>query len=206
MFADSTITTGIKLVLETMPFTKLKYKAKSFYGIDDKGLNKKQLMTKVAAQEIESVKQSKRRGFTAAGIVGAIAGANYENIVKGILVIKTAADAQLKDMKKRGTGIASPTPRPKKAGPPPKKDVKKKPSPTNKKVNITSPTSRPKRQKMSDERGRGKSNVSFIEKNKGGLTRKKPIKGAKGLAVIIGIGKVKNRGKNGKVKKGKVKK
>ena len=59
---------------------------------------------------------------------------------------------------------------------------------------------------MSDERGRGKSNVSFIEKNKGGLTRKKPIKGAKGLAVIIGIGKVKNRGKNGKVKKRKVKK
>ena len=175
MIADSTITTGIKLVLETMPFTTLKNKAKSFYGIDDKGLNKKQLMTKVAAQEIESVKQSKRRGFTAAGIVGAIAGANYENIVKEILGIKTVADAQLKDIKKRGTGVAS-------------------------------PTLRPKRQKMSDERGRGKSNVSFIEKNKGGLTRKKPIKGAKGLAVIIGIGKVKNRGKNGKVKKGKVKK
>ena len=206
MIADSTIKTGIKLVLETMPFTTLNNKAKSFYGIDDKGLNKKQLMTKVAAQEIESVKQSKRRGFTAAGIVGAIAGANYENIVKEILGIKTVADAQLKDMKKRVTGVASPTLRPKKAGPPPKKDVKKKPSPTNKKVNITSPTSRPKRQKMSDERGRGKSNVSFIEKNKGGLTRKKPIKGAKGLAVIIGIGKVKNRGKNGKVKKGKVKK
>ena len=208
MFADSTIKTGIKLVLETMPFTTLKNKAKSFYGIDDKGLNKKQLMTKVAAQEIESVKQSKRRGFTAAGIVGAIAGANYENIVKEILGIKTVADAQLKDIKKRGTGVASPTLRPKKAGPPPppKKNGKKKPSPTNKKVNITSPTSRPKRQKMSDERGRGKSNVSFIEKNKGGLTRKKPIKGAKGLAVIIGIGKVKNRGKNGKVKKGKVKK
>lgn len=34
---------------------------------------------------------------------------------------------------------------------------------------------------MSDERGRGKSNVSFIEKNKGGLTRKKPIKEQKDL-------------------------
>ena len=137
-----------------LPLSKLKKMFKEHFGIDDAGLSKDQIATKLASAGQKSVKQSKN-------VVGA------KKFLQGSGLTALGLGPFIFDSKDKPQASPKETPRKKPAS---EATKKKRPSiPTEK------PTPRPKKKMFMKERSGKDSGVEFkvLKKNEGGLGLKK---------------------------------